>query len=343
MTIDTKRAAIDGVDGYPSLAALREAHGAILEQRRLRGETPDLFAAAEQFIRRGIATGALLDDSEERRAAQNLLNYWANALYRAGREPVDATLADFDPLLAPELPDALCPYLGLDAFSETSANRFFGRQELIARLLDRLRDQRFLAVVGPSGSGKSSVIRAGLLPALQGGALPASESWQYVPPLVPGSDPIESLARALRLLTTAGQPRTDSVPTAATPASTASAEGRAPLDSEALLHNLLLPTGVWPAQRGQPQGNGGSAAPAVAPAQQTYGASLVPDTLRLRQDVGALAQRLAAAGASAVLVVDQFEEIFTLCEDPPTRQAFVDNLLALASTPGMHHRVILTM
>src|SRR6266545_4150148 len=197
MTSDSETIAVESVESYPSLTVLRDAHGTLLEQRRARGDTPDLLAAAERLIQRGVATGALLDGSEDRRAAQNLLNYWANLLYRAGREPLDATLAEFDPLLAPALPDEACPYLGLDAFSEASADRFFGRQELILRLLDRLDDQRLIAVVGPSGSGKSSVVRAGLLPALQGGALPGSETWRYLPPLVPGSNPLASLDRAL--------------------------------------------------------------------------------------------------------------------------------------------------
>ena len=68
------------------------------------------------------------------------------------------------------------PYKGLRAFQQADADDFFGRESLVAQLLNRLKDtgssSRFLAVVGPSGSGKSSVVRAGLLPALRRGALP---------------------------------------------------------------------------------------------------------------------------------------------------------------------------
>src|SRR5262249_38228001 len=127
--------------------------------------------------------------------AQGLLDYWVARLYRGGMEPPDATLAEFDPALAPELPDELCPYLGLDAFREADNDKFFGRSELIARLVERLADQRLLAVVGPSGSGKSSLVRAGLIPALKTGALPDSQNWRYLPPIVPGSDPMANLAR----------------------------------------------------------------------------------------------------------------------------------------------------
>ena len=100
-----------------------------------------------------------------------------------------------DPALAPELEEALCPYLGLDAFQATDKDRFFGRQALVKRMLDQLKGSRLLAVVGPSGSGKSSVVLAGLLAELQAGALPGSSNWRYLPRLVPGSDPLANLAR----------------------------------------------------------------------------------------------------------------------------------------------------
>src|SRR5688572_2475916 len=73
------------------------------------------------------------------------------------------------------------PYKGLQAFQEADAEDFFGRETLIARLLDRLQEDEpyshFLAVVGPSGSGKSSVVKAGLLPLIREGALTDSGNW----------------------------------------------------------------------------------------------------------------------------------------------------------------------
>ena len=57
---------------------------------------------------------------------------------------------------------------------------FFGREALTQELIARLATDRFLAVVGPSGSGKSSVVRAGLIPALRAGALRGSERWSIV-------------------------------------------------------------------------------------------------------------------------------------------------------------------
>src|SRR6266702_8252670 len=59
---------------------------------------------------------------------------------------------------------------------------------------------RMLAVLGPSGSGKSSVVMAGLLPRLQQGALPGSEHWVYLEPMVPGAHPLEALVLTLAKL-----------------------------------------------------------------------------------------------------------------------------------------------
>jgi ABC-type glycerol-3-phosphate transport system substrate-binding protein/DNA-binding SARP family transcriptional activator len=93
------------------------------------------------------------------------------------------------------------PYKGLLAFDEADAEDFFGRARQVERLLARLGETgtrgRFVAVVGPSGSGKSSVVSAGLLPALRRGALPGSTQW-FVVPMTPGSHPFEELDAALR-------------------------------------------------------------------------------------------------------------------------------------------------
>lgn len=91
------------------------------------------------------------------------------------------------------------PYKGLKAFRPEDHRDFFGRDTLVRELIDMLKaDPRFLAVIGASGSGKSSVIMAGLLPQLQmGAALPSSETWLYLDPIVPGKQPIEALALEL--------------------------------------------------------------------------------------------------------------------------------------------------
>ena len=69
---------------------------------------------------------------------------------------------------------AVCPFRGLAPFDSAHAEYFFGRERLVAELVARLVGSTLLAVVGPSGSGKSSAVRAGLLPALAGGVVPGS-------------------------------------------------------------------------------------------------------------------------------------------------------------------------
>ena len=96
------------------------------------------------------------------------------------------------------------PYKGLQSFDEADAEHFLGRERLTARLVGRLRDDRFLAVVGASGSGKSSVVRAGLIPALRSGqpladgGLPPTGSTRWaIRLLTPTAHPLDALAVAL--------------------------------------------------------------------------------------------------------------------------------------------------
>lgn len=88
------------------------------------------------------------------------------------------------------------PYPGLRPFEAWEGEIFFGREAHTDRLLEILRDRHFLAVIGPSGSGKSSLVRAGLLPALPLGAIGTGSDWR-IALLRPGNRPIRSLAKAL--------------------------------------------------------------------------------------------------------------------------------------------------
>ncbi len=100
------------------------------------------------------------------------------------------------------------PYKGLQAFRQEDQHDFFGRDALIDKLTSTLASTlqtelpgkphaRLLAIIGPSGSGKSSVMMAGLLPRLQQGGISGSEAWLNLDPMVPGVHPLESLALAL--------------------------------------------------------------------------------------------------------------------------------------------------
>ncbi|MGI9624345.1 MAG: protein kinase domain-containing protein, partial [Acidimicrobiales bacterium] len=174
------------------------------------------------------------------------------------------------------------PYRGLRAFDEADADAFFGRDRLVDELLGHLegsedRDGRFLAVVGPSGSGKSSVVGAGVVPSLRSSALPGSGDW-FITTMTPGSHPFEALETAL--LRIAVNP----------PASLL----------EQLEHD----------RRG-----------------------IVRGTRRI----------LPTDEATAVLVIDQFEELFTQCESEEVRTQFLEGLTVAAKDPSSPLRLVITL
>src|SRR5262245_2149171 len=279
----------NGAQAYHSLTELKATHSRLLksyvqfDQREATAPPrlpPELLAQMREFIRRGRATGAILDNLDDRWDSQGMLDYWATVLYQAGdakdKETGRVALAEFDPELAPKLAESQCPYQGLSAFQEAKQQYFFGRDFLVQSLLELLSHQRLLAVVGPSGSGKSSLALAGLLPALKQGKLPDSQTWRYFDALIPGADPLVSLARRVK-----------------------------PAHEPAI---------AWQAQH-------------VALFEQ--------DPAHLRRLLE------AQTSAPAVLVVDQFEELFTLANDQEAVRAFCANLLRLAE--GGQHTVILTL
>jgi hypothetical protein len=163
-------------------------------------------------------------------------------------------------------PPLVCPYRGLEPFNEEDAALFFGRDEDVARLRAKLRRTRFLAVLGASGSGKSSLVRAGLVPALR-----AADPDLRVAVLSPGAAPLSALSAA--------------------------AEGLAP----------------------------------DAPSPED-----------LRRDARALEAAVGRSG-SALIVVDQFEEAFSLAPDVGDRRAFIESLLYAATAAGGATIVVLAM
>ncbi|MBX2998647.1 MAG: PD40 domain-containing protein [Caldilineaceae bacterium] len=266
----------------PSLSALRAAHTEMLRRRRSEGETPAFLEEVEGMIQAGRAAGAILDNDAERETAQSLLDYWSTVMTQADRWDVDTTLDDFDPELAPQLPDEPAPYVGLAAFHD--GRFFFGRERLVVQMAEKLAEVRLVAVVGPSGSGKSSAVLAGLIPALRRGILPGSEGWRILPRVVPGSHPLANLARLL-----------------------AERDGSQSDTDERGLSGMIS---------------------------------------QMLADAGTLARLLGAGngdGRPATLVIDQFEEAFTLCADDAERTAFVANLLGVVAVDDPPHRVILTM
>jgi tetratricopeptide (TPR) repeat protein len=164
------------------------------------------------------------------------------------------------------------PYQGLQYYDEKDADRFFGREKTIAKIVGRLATSTFLTVIGASGSGKSSVVRAGVIPALRrgerlvDGSLPPTDSGQWdIRTFTPGAHPLDALAAILTR-------EADSVSA-----------------MTALRGDLA----------GQP--------PAL----------------------GLIARRLLAQNGKKrlMLVIDQFEEIFTQCRQDDERATFIGNLL----------------
>jgi len=92
------------------------------------------------------------------------------------------------------------PYKGLRPFQESDADDFFGREALIEEFIALLdaeeQPSRFIAIVGSSGSGKSSLVRAGIIPALRSGRIKGSENW-FIATMTPGNTPFEALETAL--------------------------------------------------------------------------------------------------------------------------------------------------
>jgi WD40 repeat protein/serine/threonine protein kinase len=174
----------------------------------------------------------------------------------------------------------ISPYKGLRAFQEADAPDFFGRASLINRLLSRLAepDEPILAVVGPSGSGKSSAVYAGLIPAIRAGALPGSKGW-YIAEFAPGAAPLERLEVAL--LSVAINP---------------------PEDIRERLHT---------------------------------------DPNALRDLVRAILP--GGAESALVLVIDQFEEVFTLAHDDEQTRHFLALIHNAVTAPDVPLRIILTL
>lgn len=113
-------------------------------------------------------------------------------ILRAEPEPVPAATVSRPTTSMP--PRA--PYVGLRAFDRGDADRFFGRDAVVQQLVGLVAANGAVAVVGPSGIGKSSLVRAGLLPALAHGAIPDSDTWPAIV-VTPGERPLAALASAL--------------------------------------------------------------------------------------------------------------------------------------------------
>ena len=117
-------------------------------------------------------------------------------IYNAPASQLAATTTASEVTAPPLLTPIPNPYRGLEAFEAEHAANYFGRTTMVAKLLTKVQSTNFVAVVGPSGSGKSSLVRAGLVTALREGNMPGSRDWQ-VAIIRPGDDPLRALATPL--------------------------------------------------------------------------------------------------------------------------------------------------
>ena len=171
---DTLREAESGVGvavapAFPGIDEVRTLHNSVLS-RRLREErgSDELLRDVMMFLGRARRTGRVIEADEDPAAAQAMLNVWMSTLCREGRDAPEAILEDFVFPPADDVQLAECPYPGLLPHDDP---RFFvGRRDLVDKALELLRTRRFLTVVGPPGSGKTSLVRAGLVPMLDSGA-----------------------------------------------------------------------------------------------------------------------------------------------------------------------------
>ena len=246
--------------------ALAGAHPTgTLTPEKLRARVIDLDTPLRSISVRATALPAGLVAIVDRLLAKRKTDRYASAA---------EVLADLQAFLAPAPPaNDVCPFRGLSAFGEDDAKYFFGRGNEIRTALAQLDVWPLLAVIGPSGVGKSSFVHAGLVPAVRAGG----GSWQ-VHVLRPGRVPVHRLANVLEDAT--GQ------------------------DGSSLMAQLVDAPGL-------------------------FGAMLRDAALR--------------RNANILVVVDQLEELFTLCDSDEVRRLFLAALLAAADDPSSPVRVVLSM
>ncbi|MFJ8592093.1 AAA family ATPase [Streptomyces sp. NPDC093598] len=246
---------------------------------------------------------------------------WESAVADPVGERAAASAAEERPAdEAAPAPGGVCPYRGLASYRREDARWFFGRERSTDALVTQLGAVAgaggLVMLVGASGAGKSSLLNAGLVPALRDGALGDGDGngrARKVVQLVPGGDPLAELGRCI--------PELAAVVPASTPPGEASARPEASRsDTSSAAEPVPSPVGKPTAQR-----PGGP--PAPEPGTSRF-------TAAVRAAVAVWARREDPSGARPVVIVDQFEETFTLCPDEADRRTFIEALHAACSPAG---------
>ncbi|HEY9699027.1 MAG TPA: caspase family protein [Trichocoleus sp.] len=252
-----------------------------------------LIAACRSFqeayaLKRGsysVFTGALLESLSQENARQgvvtalNVLDFIDRELKGSGQEPIFLGMGGAIPIVSYEVIteaplDNTCPYQGLEAFTEATAQFFFGRQKDVETLWQKLEQSAFVPVIGASGSGKSSLVRAGLIPALK----QSGTNWTVLEPIKPGEEPLAQLRQPL----------------------------------EELVRQIPGKVQLGTLIRKAPEG------------------------------VKSLIEQIPE-GMRFLLVVDQFEEVFTVCLDEEERSRFIHLITQVNAIPNSQLTVVITM
>ena len=237
---------------------------------------------AKKSEQHSVFTGALLAGLSQERAGDNgqvtvdrLFDYIASELSNSRQEPIrmgvgrSLTLVQYPPKKTAVVVDETCPYQGLQPFGKEQARFFFGREKVVQLLMEKLGQANFVPIIGASGSGKSSVLRAGLIPQLE------KNGWRILEPILPGVEPLAELKRALLGLF-----------------------GRTEVRE---IYALIETDGLRP-----------------------------------------VIERMSGS-ERLLLVIDQFEEVFTVCPNEEERRRFIDLLTQVAEMPASRLAIVTTM
>ncbi|HEY9675042.1 MAG TPA: hypothetical protein V6D11_26610 [Waterburya sp.] len=239
---------------------------------------------AKKSEQHSVFTGALLAGLSQEKAGDNgqvtvdrLFDFINNELSNSRQEPIrmgvgrSITLVQYQPKKTAVVVDETCPYQGLKAFGKEQARFFFGREKVVQLLVEKLGQANFVPIIGASGSGKSSVVRAGLIPQLE------KNGWRVLEPILPGDEPLAELKTVLIELFGRTQGRE--------------------------VYSLVKTDGLRP-----------------------------------------VIERLSGS-ERLLLVVDQFEEVFTLCpkEKEEERRQFIELLTQVSEIPASRLAIVTTM
>jgi WD40 repeat protein len=235
-----------------------------------KGDSHSLFSGA---VLRGLAIGQADDRGEI--TAGKLFGFVTEELRQARQEPQQVSVGGSvivaryrQSVVVAGVDESIEPYQGLSAFTPETKRFFFGRDGVVLELLRKLQASNFVPVIGPSGIGKSSIVRAGLIPRL------LEQGWRILGPIKPGPEPIGELKRSFREL--------------------------------------------FPGRR-------------LAWVYEQVEAG----------NLGAVVAELPEG--QFLLVIDQFEEVFTLCPRLENQRRFVEPLVAIGDQSDSRLAIVMTM